>query len=121
MFGILSKELGLTDDNPATADVLREVDSILNESQDILDNSEVQLESNHARKEANTRTQDDMLKVTPISPIQSKDSVDEATVALEDKEKNLQPTRKALSTSPILIDSTKSTSSDSQDGFVLVE
>ena len=33
VFGILSKELGLTDDNPAAADVLREVDSILNESQ----------------------------------------------------------------------------------------
>ena len=44
VFGILSKELGLTDDNPATADVLREVDSILNESQDILDSSNTNLE-----------------------------------------------------------------------------
>ena len=121
MFGILSEELGLTDDNPATADVLREVDSILNESQDILDSSNTNLDDSRARRQENTRAQDDMLKVTPISPIQRKDSGDKATMALEDKEKNSQPTRKALSTSPILIDSTKSASSDSQDSFVMVE
>ena len=50
VFGILSEELGLTDDNPATADVLREVDSILNESQDILDSSNTNLDDSRARR-----------------------------------------------------------------------
>ena len=121
VFDILSTDLGLKEpgdnnnvvDDTITKDLLNDADAIINETNTFI---------------VNSSSNDDDLKINPISPIhQTKRTEDTNIVTMATEEKSvveddnlssLAPPTKQLSTSPILIDKKKS--SDSQEEFVLV-
>ena len=121
VFDILSTDLGLKEpgdnnnvvDDTITKDLLNDADAIINETNTFI---------------VNSSSNDDDLKINPISPIhQTKRTEDTNIVTMttegksvveDDNLSSLAPPTKQLSTSPILIDKKKS--SDSQEEFVLV-
>ena len=100
-------------DDTITKDLLNDADAIINETNTFI---------------VNSSSNDDDLKINPISPIhQTKRTEDTNIVTMttegksvveDDNLSSLAPPTKQLSTSPILIDKKKS--SDSQEEFVLV-